>query len=179
MSIRDIRAEWEVSGTLRPLMAAYPIGIGGRCLYVTENVERALLGPWASIEEEDRLSRARSVVDAFINGMTMAVRMPPSRSVRAQLALLDPGDECVWEFRTNAPKYTRVSRFGVRIFGMFMAKDNFIALCIEFKENLLKDDDYMPSREFCKREWRKLFPSYSPNLGSKMDDYISNGAVSR
>jgi hypothetical protein len=62
---------------------------------------------------------------------------------------------------------------------MFTERDRFIAFTYGFKENLLEDIDYAPSKELCKREWRKFFPSYSPNLGDEMDDYISNAYVSR
>lgn len=60
------------------------------------------------------------------------------------------------------------------MFGMFAAKDLFVAMTAAFKEDLLNETDYPAEIERCKREWRRLFPSYNPSLGDSADAYLSN-----
>lgn len=127
----------------------------------------ALQGPWSTVRDEVRLSRARQDVDNFISGAMMSARMPPSKDVHAQLALLDPASGEVWEIRSRDPKP------GVRIFGRFSERNYFIALTVVFREQLATDDDWSREIERCKREWRVLFPSYNPISGSEVHTYAS------
>ena len=124
------------------------------------------LGLWDSTECQIRYARARAVVDAFIGGLRIAARYPPSRSAKAQLALLDPSEEQVWEFRSREPKP------GVRVFGRFSELDVFVALKTKLRENI--DADFTQEKEQCKREWRRLFPTYPPHKGDSLYDYLTN-----
>jgi len=57
---------------------------------------------------------------------------------------------------------------------MFAARDLFIAMCLEFKEELLlTETEYPRVIESCKRVWRILFTPYSSNLGDDVNDYLS------
>ena len=143
-----------------------------------QTVQQAFSGPWETTAEQDRYGTVKAIIDLFIDGEVMAVRIPPSTSARAQLALLVPADGEVWEFRTRPEKKKRGHRYGVRVFGMFADKDLFVAMSAVFKEDLLDDSDYPREIEFCKRQWRTLFPTYDPHLGDPPNAYLSNWSLS-
>lgn len=113
-----------------------------------------------------RFREARAVVDAFTEGLIISARYPPSKSVRAQLALLEPSSDEVWEFRSRKPKP------GARVFGRFADVDLFIALGIEFREEI--DDDFAREKEACRRQWRTYFQSYQPLKGNDLSDYLTS-----
>lgn len=168
MSIRAVIQEWTTEGSLSLLQPALVSSPRVRWVFATAEVSSALLGPWETIRDEVRLSRARADIDTFINGTLMSARMPPSKSVSAQLALLDPAGDEVWEVRSRDPKP------GVRIFGRFAEKDHLIALTRAFREDLQSNDDWLRETERCKRQWKLFFPSYTPFTGSTVHDYGSN-----
>ncbi len=117
------------------------------------------------------MGRARGTLDAFVTGQIVAVRLPPSKNVRAHLAMLSEAEEEVWEFRCRDPSPQ------VRIFGRFAEKDTFIALLSKYKTELANDDAYLAAKEDCKKEWRVWFPSYPPHTGTHANDYVSNCTV--
>lgn len=104
MSIHAIVSARIVDGALSPVRRDLETGAPERCVVACQNVQRALSGPWVSTVEENRYRTIKAIIDLFIDGEVMAVRMPPSRSVRAQLALLAPPENAVWEFRTRPEK---------------------------------------------------------------------------
>ena len=166
MSIRDMVCEWVASGDLIVLDPALDTTPTMRFVFVTKEVREALYGPWDDLEREVRYNRMRAVVDAFVAGARMAVRYPPSRSAKAQIALLDPAADQVWEFRSREP------RPGVRLFGSFLEPNTFVALFTELRENI--DDDFLKEKERCKREWRRFFPAYRPFSGGSLNSYVTN-----
>jgi hypothetical protein len=150
---------------LAPALASIPCA---RHIFATKEVCDAVLGPWTDAKIEARFGRARAYLDTFTSGDLMSVRMPPSRSARAMIALLEDAKDQVWEIRVRDP------RPGTRIFGRFAEKDVFLALNVGFREKYKTDADWTPDIEKCKRTWRTYFPTYKPLSGGKADDYISN-----
>jgi hypothetical protein len=166
MSIREMMREWINAGemvVLEPALASIPTV---RFVFATKEVAAEIYGPWEDKECEIRYARARAVIDAFIGGARIATRHPPSRSAKAQLALLDPPQDQVWEFRSREPKP------GVRVFGRFFEASAFVALGTELRENI--DDNFTKEKERCKREWRKFFTPYPPHQGSSLSDYLTD-----
>lgn len=166
MSIREVITSWVVDGNLiifQPALASAPYV---RTVIATREVTQKLCGPWDDDIATERFTQARAVVDAFISGLAIATRFPPSTSARAQLALLTNEEEEVWEFRSRKPKP------GVRVFGHFAEKDLFVALTIELRENI--DETFTYEKESCKREWRIFFPSYKPFRADWAEHYLSN-----
>lgn len=168
MSIRDLIREWENSGQLAVVPPALPSIASLRYVIATAEVRNRLCGTWADQTMGVRYARARTVVDAFTQGLAIATRLPPSTSARAQLALLSEAREEIWEFRSRDPKP------GVRVFGRFAEKDVFLALWTELKENI--DEDYTDEKEKCKKVWRKLFYPFKPFTPELGGEYLT-GAV--
>ncbi len=163
--------QWWMEGdapALRLLPHAFASTPFRRWVYVSTEVALALLGPWKSIRDEVRLSRARADVDTFTSNALMSARLPPSKSVLAQLALLEPGVSEICEIRSRDPKP------GVRRFGSFAARNHFVALTYAFRENLETDEDWIRETERYKLAWRTLFPTYHPFSGTSVDDYATN-----
>lgn len=175
MSIHHILALWEADGTLTAVRRAVEVKPAVRCVMATRLVHSLLSGPtWNSHREEERYRTVKAVIDGFIDGNAMRVRLPPSKSIQAALALLDPADAGVWEFRTRPDKQRNRSRYGVRVFGIFAERDLFVAYSTVFKEDLLDTTEYTRELEFCRRQWRTHFYPYLPVVGATLDDYVSN-----
>jgi hypothetical protein len=146
------------------LQPEFSSGESGRFVVATKDVFQEVYGVWEDPGLQERFARAQQVIDSFINNSRIKVRLPPSKSVKAQLALLEPPDEEIWEFRTEKP--------AVRVFGRFAEFNIFIALNTELRENI--DDDFAREKEECKRLWRYFFQSYKPYHGTEISDYIDN-----
>lgn len=140
-----------------------------RCVFVTGTLNDALSFEGHADEEDRHLfARARQALDSFSEGKTISIRFPPSTKTTAQLALLDPKANEVWNFRVQDPNP------GVRIFGRFAEKDCFIALHYAKRDELRNDDDWDTAIKKCKTIWTHIFPSYQPLKGKNRDDYLTN-----
>lgn len=173
MSIHGLIREWKIDGQLSPVQRIMESGPRIRCVLATDEVQKVLSGPWETKEREDRFNRVKAIIDLFISGEVLAIREPPSKSARAQMAFLEPISNAVWAFRTPQPRAKRDRQRGVRVFGMFADRDLFIAFSAEFRENLEPEGEFLREIEHCKREWRKFFTPYSAYLGDRADDYLS------
>jgi len=160
--------EWRASGDLRLLTPAIPSTACVRWVFVSKALFDAFHGPWATTGEEKNMMRARATMDAFTSGQRISVRLPPSKNVSAQLALLEDARDEVWEFRCRDPDPQ------MRIFGRFAEPDLFIAFIKRNRDEFKSNDDFQPVMEECKRHWRTYFPSYTPYRGSSAHDYVSN-----
>jgi hypothetical protein len=165
MSIRHIIREWERGGDLKLLPPVLPSDPLRRAIFCNQEVWSALHGPWATAAERNNMSLARAELDNFVVGRLISVRLPPSKDVKARLALLEDAHEEVWEARCREPSPQ------VRIFGRFAERDLFIAF---IKRNRDDVDEFFAEKELTKRLWRTLFPSYNPHTGIKADDYVSH-----
>ena len=168
MTIRSVINLWIASGDLWHVSPSLPFTPCVRHVFVSEEVRVALQGPWASRELERRFARATAFLDGFTEGLSMSVRFPPSKAVAAQVALLENANEEVWELRIRDPKP------GIRLFGRFSERNHFIALTWASRKDLETDDDWIREKERCKREWRRLFPSFPPHTGIEPNDYLSD-----
>jgi hypothetical protein len=168
MSIREFINNCVEGGELFLLSPALESTPRVRHIFATKEVCDAVFGPWIDGKVEARFGRARAYLDTFMSGDLMSVRMPPSRSVHAQIALLEDDKDQVWEIRVRDP------RPGIRIFGRFSEKDVFLALTIGLREKYKTEADWVPDIERCKKIWRTYFFTYKPLSGSQADDYISN-----
>lgn len=186
MSIYDEIQHRETEGRLSRLRAVLPAS-EVRKIYINHDVSKLARGPWPDNNAAKRAARVRAILESFIIGDQLVVRLPPSKNVHTVLALLEPADEEAWEFRIGDPKP------GVRIFGRFAAKDVFIATSWGYREELdvpknkkLSDRERAYAiekkwRDFgierCKNDWNNLFPTYAPITGTKLHDYLSNATL--
>lgn len=149
-----------------------------RCLFVSSLVWKALNPPYESEKDGIRMGRTLAMLDNFVEGRRISVRLPPSKKVDAYIALLDKADEEIWEIRVRDP------RPGVRIFGRFACLNVFIGLLPVYREDLTDSKAIKPkeaedklwnqAKLRCRSEWEKLFPLVAPHTGKIPHDYISN-----
>jgi hypothetical protein len=137
-------------------------------------VAAALDGPWNSFRDEARLMGMRVLLENFLQGDIFTARLPPLKSARAMIALLEPGADEVWEFRTRNPS-------NVRTFGRFASRDFFVATNWAWREDLPDAagvvDRWRDEILTCKAVWNRLFPSYGPHKGTDVNDFITNAIL--
>ena len=90
---------------------------------------------------------------------------------RTRRRLLRERSEEIWEMRARDPSP------GIRIFGRFVAKDKFIALTWDYKENSETQEQYDWQKANCKRAWLSLFVLLPPHTGSHASDYVTNAVA--
>ncbi len=127
-----------------------------------------MLNTWEDTRLGQRHARARVHVDTFTEGLKIAVRFPPSKSIAAHTALLTERSEEVWEMRARDPSP------GIRIFGRFLRKDRFVALTWDYKENSETPEQYEYQKGRCSRAWSALFVSMLPYTGANVHEYVTN-----
>lgn len=142
-----------------------------RQLYLVPEIKHAIDGSRRSKTVKRRFGRARVLLETFVRGDRIVARWPPAKNVSAMMALLDTEDQSVWEFRIGDP------RPGLRIFGMFAAKDVFIGTHCYQREDLPEGDEWPDEIKLCRHAWRNLFPAYPPLSGSNIHDFISNARL--
>lgn len=143
---------------------------GARGVYATQEVWD-MLNDLSDTEAGARHAIARAQVDGFTEGLRMSLRMPPSKNVEAQIALMDERSEEIWEIRARDP------RPGIRLFGRFAAKNEFVALTWDYKENCITQEDNERQKDRCKQRWKSLFAELTPFQGENADDYVSKCTV--
>jgi hypothetical protein len=150
-----------------------------RHLFTFPEVNAMLVGPWKDQAEENEWQAANAILERFVAGDILPVKVGrrDSRSKRgAPLGHLEPLAEGVWSIRAMT-----AGNPGIRILGQFGEKDLFIALTYGEREflgegfadffNTIPWDDLIRT---CKARWRNLFPSYPPVTGADSNDYITN-----
>jgi hypothetical protein len=163
-------------GRLTVLSELVPTGPEVRRMLLAPAVLDAVDGPWTTATLSRRLLQTRALLESFIRGDEMTIRMPPSTTAKTMIALLKPASENVWAFRARLPA-------GIRVFGRFAARDVFVATNWAMRESLLaadgKNDPAKWRIEFltCKNVWNRLFPSYNPLDRTDPHDFISNARL--
>jgi hypothetical protein len=135
-----------------------------RVLLISERIRSDFMPPWPDTIEGERRAGARALLDAFSNGDFFTVGQDPhNKDPDAMMARVDPTGDEVFDFRSFD------CRQGLRIFGCFIEKDEFIALTWDFRE----DVDWDNATAECMAEWRRLFGDLLPHSGDSIDDYLS------
>ena len=93
-----------------------------RILYISEQIRLLINGLAVGMDKKmlERWLTARAVFEAFLDGNWMTIKSKPKS--RAQLAILCPHADEIWEIRDVKP------RPSLRVLGSFARKDFFIAL---------------------------------------------------
>lgn len=138
-----------------------------RQLYVSLELQTLLDGPWVNDEWEERFGYMKADFHRFVTGEMIALRLPPSKDVEANIAKLEPPEKETWDIRCSAPPPQ------LRVFGRFAGLDVFVALTWKLRSWLDDDlDKWQGAIDECRREWGKLFASF-PHSGETEHDYIT------
>ena len=160
----------------RRLFEVVPIlpGPQGRIVYATPEVFRQLDPSTADLEIAAGAGELRSWLDAFTKERWITVGNRRSR--HADMKILEPENDEVWEIRKRETPSTR-------IFGRFADKNIFVAtnirtvkdlFSLEWKINgLVTWPIWRAEIRRCKAIWRTLFLTYPPHTGNSLDDYLS------
>ena len=146
-----------------------------REIYVSEEINSRILGPWDDKPDEYRCGRAYADLLAFIYRNPIVVARNPRQGGSSYTSRLMPPRDEVWDIRCVDPEP------GIRVLGRFAEKDVFIGLTWEIRLRLKHFD----SREWrdailrCGTLWRQLFPAYPPLMGDYFADYISDAIFDR
>ena len=159
MSIYDELLYWVRESELFEFEPQMPGTLSLRRMFVSKHLHGA---PW----HEGRYGLLRADLDRFTEGAMIPVRLPPSKSVKAYLALLDETSG-VWEIRSTKPEPQ------LRVFGFFPHMDTFLAVTWNERRELDSDEEWQFALKVCKREWQRLFPAYVPLTGTNIHDYLS------
>jgi hypothetical protein len=174
MSIQDEINAHLSSERLVRLAQSFPGLAERRKVYTIPEISSLLRGPWSDTTWERRWSRAVQQIDEFIDGLysdpRITVRSAPRKKSTCFMSRLDPDSAEVWEIRCRDPKP------GLRIFGSFVTKDEFVALMALPHECLNNDDDWNALIAQYKGEWDRHFTT-QPFSGAYPHEYISNAVI--
>jgi hypothetical protein len=174
MSIQDEIDTYLSGGQLVRLTQSFPGLAERRKIYTTAEIAMLMRGPWNDRAWERRWNRAVQQIDEFIDGLyndpRITVRSAPRKKSTCFMSRLEPESDEIWEIRCRDPKP------GLRVFGSFIAKDEFVALLALPHECLNSDDDWNSLIQLYKREWNRYFTT-QPFSGTYPNDYISNAVI--
>jgi hypothetical protein len=111
---------------------------------------------------------ARAVLENFVDGKWVTFKSKPKS--RAEIAILCPHEDGIWEFRDVKP------RPSLRILGSFSEKDVFIALAPYERSELGAKgfEGWTNALQNYKAQWTALFNGHQPMSGGSLpDDYLS------
>jgi hypothetical protein len=136
-------------------------------MLLSQSVAEAVVSPSGGLPDDERLAQFRGNLDAFAVGEAITIaRHPFIKPTDADLAPVDPISSRVWDFRVLEPPQ------GIRCFGFFVAKNVFIALRWEYREDI-ESPDWPILVEDCKEIWDCWFSPLMPHFGAIPHDYIS------
>jgi hypothetical protein len=127
----------------------------------------AVTGPFSEDRDGLRLVQFRQDLDAFLEGSEISIaENPDAKPSDAMMARIHPVTDEFWDIRSISPNP------GIRAFGGFSAKDEFIALIWNYRENL--EGRWDEEVEDLRRTWVELFGTERPMHGANLDAYLSN-----
>lgn len=139
-----------------------------RTMYVSTELHDDVTGSHRSVRDQKRFAEVRATLDAFSEGAEFSVSEDPyAKPSHTMLARVDAGAAEIWDIRVIAP------RPGIRVFGCFAARDTFVALTWNFRENLDGPEGWDEEIEDFKRAWRELFGATEPFKGRSLDEYLT------
>ena len=139
-----------------------------RTMIVSADVMAVVSPPFADTEEGLRHGELRAWMDAFSEGAELTVAEDPDRKPPdAMLARVHNVDDEFWSIRVTEPEDTA----GIRSLGAFAAKDKFLALTWEYREDMTDFDSHVQGVQ---QDWDDLFGSEPPFFGDRLDEYLTN-----
>lgn len=176
MSIGELLRSAVADGRLFHILPRLPSSPTNRLLFGSPEVNRLVTGPWTSPDEEYRCGKLWEDFDRYIEGRRISVALdnPYKHPKSTYLSRLDPPRDEVWEIRSRDPKP------GIRVFGRFVDRDRLVVFNWGFRYCLGGPDSNEFRREIrkCITEWRKVFLTFPPHVGSRVDEYVSDPTLS-
>lgn len=137
-------------------------------MIVTPDIEDVVTRPFPDTDAGKRLGEFRAWLDAFSeHGEISVCEDPYKKPPDAMLARVAPVEAEFWSIRITDPEDTP----GIRALGAFAAKDTFVALIWDFRENIASFNEEVESVQ---EMWSDLFGTEPPFSGGSVDDYLSN-----
>lgn len=168
LTIADVDRICESSGN-QLHRAVFPGLPPRRTLYISEKVRLLITGQATGMDPKmvARWLTARAVFESFVDGKWMTVKSKPKS--RAQLAILYPHEDEIWEIRDVKP------RPSLRVLGSFILRDVFVALAPYERAQLGEKGsmEWANALRDYKAQWIQLFDGHRPMSGSFPDDYLS------
>ncbi len=168
MSIEPILSEHLDTGRLVELASLFTGDETARTMIVSLEILAVVTPPFPDSDEGLRLGEFRAWLDSFMEGAEISVaEYPFQKPSDAMLSRVDPIESELWSIRVTQPHETP----GVRSFGGFAGKDEFIALTWDFREMIPHFDDAVSG---ALAAWDDLFGPNGPFKGDSLDEYLTN-----
>ena len=172
MSIRvEIKARLRRLIRERKLMVLPKLYIGDqrkRCILLSKQVADAVISPDGGMPDDDRLGYFRGDLDAFAMGEGITIASDPfAKESDAILAPVHPVSSLAWDIRVLEPPN------GIRCMGFFAAKDVFIALAWDYREDIEEREDWADLVDDCRAKWDQMLYPFTPHSGEFPHAYIS------
>lgn len=136
-------------------------------MFVTPEIDCITKLPFPDTFEGDRYAECAAFLDAYCELNEISVCEDPDyKRWDVMLARVRPVGDDFWSMRVTDPANTP----GMRMLGGFCAKDEFVALVWEFREDIDKFDDLVKE---LKATWHDYFGGLPPLSGNSLDDYLS------
>lgn len=143
--------------------------LSGRKLYVTPEIDGNTRSPFADTPRDSRLAELAATFDAFCELGAFSVAEDPFRKPSdTMLARVHRIEYELWSMRITEPEETP----GIRVFGGFVAKDEFAVVSWEFREDIGEFDEYIEAK--VRAAWTDFFGCIPPHSGGDLDDYLTN-----
>jgi hypothetical protein len=139
-----------------------------RSMIVSANILAVVTPPFADTPEGIRIGELRAWMDGFLEGAELTVAEDPDNKPRdAMLARVHPVDAEFWAIRVTNPEDSP----GIRSFGAFTAKNEFVALTWELREEI--GDQFDEHVDEVRDSWIDFFGEEAPHSGDSLDDYLT------
>lgn len=148
-----------------------------RTLLVSPEVAQTIYGPWPHEAAESRGSILRADLEYFAAGAMLNVCNRPFKAQSAQMGLLAPVADGVWDLRSQ-------DRPGIRVLGMFAEADCFLGL-IAASRSVASDflpwgplgskdsPEWKAATSATRKTMQSLSPIYPPVTGDDVRDYLT------
>lgn len=139
-----------------------------RQLYVSSDVDLAVMPPFADTDEGKRLGEFRAWLDGFMLGSVISVCQDPYlKPPETDFARVDPPESEIWSIRLREPKDSD----GLRALGGFLALDEFIVLRWRYREEI--GDNFGDEVAETIAAWQDIFDKEPPHKGEKLNEYLT------
>ena len=154
-----------------------------RTILISPEVHRLIEGPWPTPAWETRGNKLRADLESFASGAEISVCVTPFEAREEDLALLDPPDDGVWDWRSREPAP------GLRLLGHFIRRDTFVLLIPAMRSVASIPPDFVPRGPLenqgsiawrhairdTRAAFRSLFLPFQPIPGDNLQDVLSSG----